>query len=176
MDNISRKISTCSNGRFVFRHENIALPITIDNLDPQLKLGGNILFRKDSFHVCLLYIEDIINKNPHLKHDFKEDVTDDFCKFINEHDISLSKFEDTFYTVSQKELLSVIIMCSVTHINDFIDLVNRKYDLALDHTPTHVTLYTLQKNRGIFLYDLHDLQELAVKIDAPSELRGLLLS
>jgi hypothetical protein len=58
-------------------------------------------------------------------------------------------------------------MCDISNLNNFFDLINKKYDLQIEYQPTHVTLYTLQPNKGIFLADSGDIEKLSKPITNP---------
>ena len=68
----------------------------------------------------------------------------------------------------QDDLRSVVVMCEISNLNNFFDSVNRKYGLAIEYPPTHVTLYTLESKPGIFLTDSSDIKNLTKTIENPT--------
>ena len=61
-------------------------------------------------------------------------------------------------------------MCKISNLNEFFEILNRKYGLDIEYPPTHVTLYTLESKPGIFLTDASDIKNLTKPISNPISL------
>ncbi len=103
--------------------------------------------------------------------DFLSSVVSDFCEFAKSNKIDEVTYRNEFRFASENERRAVIVMCDVTGLNKFFDEINKKYHMKLEYPPTHVTLYTLQLNAGIFLTDSKDIEKLSMSIENP----GLIL-
>lgn len=146
----------------------IALDVAISDLPEHIEVEGNTLLRKTSFHVSLVCIDRIVKRHSISIPDFIEKVISDFCVFINDNDISLTQYRDEFRFVQKEELKSVVVMCDVSNLGKFFNLLNEKYQLSLECQPTHVSLFTLQLDKAIFLIDSPDLENITKIISRPS--------
>lgn len=77
------------------------------------------------------------------------------------------KYRNEFKFVSQNERRTIVVMCDISNLKEFFELMNKKYNLNVEYQPTHVTIYTLQPELGIFLSDGNDLRELTKVISNP---------
>jgi len=64
--------------------------------------------------------------------------------------------------------MSLVVMCDVSNLDKFFDLINEKYQLNIEYPPTHVTLYTLQPNKGVFLTNSDEINNLTKVVSKPS--------
>lgn len=147
------------------REDTIGLPVSFLNLPATIEVEGLTLYLKTSLHISLVCIGKIIEKHNIIIPDFFNKVVTDFCEFTKMKSIDLVRCRDEFKLVSENERRSLIVMCDVSNLNKFFDLVNEKYNLQLEYPPTHVTLYTLQK--GIFLIDARAIEQLTKTIKNP---------
>lgn len=150
--------------------DTIGLPVKILDLPSVIALEDSTLILRDTFHVSLVCIGRIIEKNSVSIGDFKSRVINDFCEFSKNNVIELTGYRKEFRFVAQAERKSLVVMCDVSNLNKFFDILNQKYSLNLEYPPTHVTLYTLQKNVGIFLTDSQDINLLTRKTTPPLEI------
>ena len=157
----------CDEEKYIFKKRTIALPVSLENLPQKVKIDGYELLLKSSFHISLVCIGKIIEKHNVSIPDFENLIIKDFCEFIENHDVSLVGYRDEFRIATQNERKSVVMMADISNLNDFFDLINQKYNLDIEVHPTHVTLYTLQPDIGIFITDSDDLKQLTRKIKNP---------
>ncbi len=148
--------------------ETIGLPVTITNLPEKIEVKEYTLLRKTSFHISLVCIGKIIEKYHVTIPDFIEKIVTDFCEFVRTTSIDLVDYQDDFRFVTEAEKRSVVVFCGISNLDRFFDFINKKYSLAVEYPPTHVTLYTLQPDVGIFLTNKADLQKLTKKIERPA--------
>jgi len=151
------------------RDEVIGLPVFLTDLPPSIEVNGYTLLLKDEFHVSLVCMEKIIEKQGVPIPNFISEVTADFSAFAPENPIELLRYRNEFRFVEDKgrERKSVIVMCDVSNLGKFFDFFNEKYGLKLEYPPTHVTLYTLQPNKGIYLVDEEDMKKKTVIMQNP---------
>jgi len=160
----------CNGNKYTFRDGTITLPISLDNLPKQIKVEGCKLTLKSNFHVSLVCLKKIMEKHKISIPDFENLVIKDFCDFAKNNDVSLIRYRDEFRFATENEDKSIVVMVEVSNIDKFFDFLNKKYKLNLESQPTHVTLYTLQPDIGIFITDSKDLEQLTKVIENPIRL------
>ncbi len=161
------KLFICGGDKYIFGTSTISLPVSFKDLPPELKIENYRLLLKSSFHISLVCIGKIIEKFNISIPDFENLVIKDFCDFTQKNDISLVKYSDEFRYATQNERRSVVMMAEISNLNRFFDTLNQKYKLSTETPPTHVTLYTLQPDKGIFITDSNDLKQLTKVIENP---------
>lgn len=152
------------------KEDTIGLPVSFSGLPEKINIEGYELSLKTSFHVSLVCIGKIIKKNNLSIPDFINKVIADFCESTKRASIDLAQLRDEFRFVSQNERRTIVVMCDISNLDKFFDSINQKYGLKLEYPPTHITLYTLQPDVGIFLTDTNDLNKLTKKIEVPIKL------
>ncbi len=150
------------------QEDTIGLPVFPTGLPPRIQVEGYTLSRKTSFHVSLVCIGKIAEKqnlnDPELVHQ----IATNFCDFTSRATIELLHYRNEFRFVSAGEKRTVVVMCEVTNLDKFFDLINMEYGLKLEYPPTHVTLYNRAPYGGIFLTDSADIQQLTKQIRRPN--------
>lgn len=157
----------CNGSKYTFRDGTITLPISLKNLPKEIEIAGCKFLLKSNFHISLVCIEKITEKHNISIPDFENLIIKDFCAFTKNNDISLIKYSEEFRLAEQNENKSIVVMTEVLNINKFFDFLNQKYNLNIEYQPTHVTLYTLQPDMGIFIIDPKDLKQLTKVIQNP---------
>lgn len=149
------------------KEDTIILPVSLAGLPAEIEVKGYKLVPRTSFHVSLVCIGKIIEKHNVSIPDFINKVTNDFCNFVQIDSIDFLRYRDEFRFAALGEKRSVVVMCDVSNLDKFFTLINKKYGLKLEYPPTHVTLYTLPEQRGIFLADSEDIKKLTKPIPNP---------
>jgi hypothetical protein len=157
----------CEN-KFQFNIKNkvIGLPIKLENLPKELIVEGNTLVLKEVFHVSLVCIGKIIEKYNVSLPNFEDGIINDFCEYCRKNELKVLEYGD-FKFVEENDLKSIVVMCEISNLNKFFDLLNKKYGLSIEYPPTHSTLYTLPNKLGIFLTDTNDIKNLTKPIPNP---------
>ncbi|MBI4094703.1 MAG: hypothetical protein HY435_00730 [Candidatus Liptonbacteria bacterium] len=160
----------CGGEKYVIggpKEDTIALPIFPAGLPDTITIERDSLFRKTSFHVSLVCIGKIIEKQNVSTPNFQDKIVADFCEFTQKNNVDLLRYRDEFRFAFQNERKAIIAMCDVSNLESFFMHVNQKYGLSIEYPPTHVTLYTLQPDKGIFLTDSGDIEKLTKLISNP---------
>lgn len=152
------------------REDTIILPVSFSDFPSKIEINGYELLLKTEFHVSLVCIGKIIEKHKVTIPNFIDKIVQDFCEFTKSNAVGVLRYRNEFLFASESDLRSVVIMCDVSNLSKFFDLMNDKYGLNVKPPPTHVTLYTLT-GLGIFLTDSEDVENLTVAIENP----GILL-
>ncbi len=158
--------------KYRFGNQVISLPIFLNELPKDILIEETNLFLRSSFHVTLVAIGEIIRKHAVTIPDFELNLIQDFCDYVKKNPIEFIGFKNEYRFVSENERRSIVAMCNISNLEGFFNLLNTKYNLNIEVPPTHVTIYTLQPNKGIFLTDSSDIQKLTKIVTVP----GLTLS
>lgn len=166
---MGKKFICNSDSYFIFSPENdtIALPVSQNDEPEKIEFEGLQLFRKSTFHVSLVCIGKIQEKYQISDPEFVRHVLDYFCEYTQSSRVSFDGFRDEYWFASEGNRRSIIRMCDVQNLQGFFDVLNSKYNVEIEYPPTHVTLFTLQPEMGIFLTDKNDLARLARPISNP---------
>ena len=162
------KDNICNSDKYTYNKGYICLPIEIAPLPKTIDVDGNILNLKSTFHVSLLCIKNILEKNN--RENLEQLIIEKFCSFISKNEISFLKFNGEFRFAQFKERKTIIARCEVSHLVEFINFLSKELSIEIPLPPTHVTLFTLQPDMGI---GLNSYEELGVKskiIDIQSEI------
>ncbi len=164
-----------TNNKYVYKpaFQVIGLPVTLSGLPDSIEVKGEKLLIRSSFHISLVCIGKIIEKQQVSDAHFTQSVIEDFNDFTNTHEIELIRYLDEFRLATEDNKRSVVVRCEVSNLDLFFEHLNKKYKLSLETPPAHVTLYTLQPDIGIFLVDSADIENLTVLIPAPVSLETL---
>lgn len=157
----------CGNKYTISPTQTIALSVPLDNLPSELITNGNRLILKSSFHISLVCIQDIIIKHNVSISNFRDEVIKDFCDFVKTNDVNLLNYINDFRFAEENDLKTIVVMCEVSNLDKFFEILNKKYKLHIEYPPTHVTLYKLEDKVGIFLTDADDLKNLTKSIPNP---------
>lgn len=150
--------------------DSICLPVSISGIPASIEMEGYMLQLKTKFHATLVAAGEMLRKGKAAEPDFLRKVVADFCEFVKENPIELIRYRDEYRFMAEDEKRSVVVMVDVSNLDKFFALLNKKYNLQLEYPPTHVTLYTLQPDVGIFMTDQDDLQRLTKLIQSPVKL------
>ena len=162
------RIFICGGSKYLLTpNDTIILPVTIENLPGEIVVEDQKLILQKSFHVSLVCIKEIIRKQGVSIPSFRNLAVQDFCDFVDQNQVDLVNYSNIFRYAERDDLKTVIIMCDISNLNKFFDLMNKKYGLKIEYPPMHVTLYILEDKHGIFLTDSEDIKNLTETITNP---------
>jgi hypothetical protein len=150
--------------------DTICIPVHPEGLPEKIQVQGLDLYLPNPFHVSLVYIGQLIEKYDINIPNFKDKVVDDFCDFIRTNPMSITRYKNDEYRLASRggDKTTVVVMCEVSNLNQFFDLLNHRYGLGLKYPAPHVTLYnTLKGQPGMYLLDKDDLRNFTVPIENP---------
>lgn len=154
-------------GKFVFGHETISLSVFLKDLPKKIIFRENTFLINDFLHVSLVCIGKIIEKYNVQIPDFKDKIIKDFCEFSCKNDIKPVLYTNDYKFVEKDDKKTIVVMCKVSNLDKFFEMINKKYGLEIEYPPTHVTLYKLPGKLGIFLTDVNDIKNLTKSILNP---------
>jgi hypothetical protein len=144
-----------------YKYENgyIFLPVhpKLSDIDEMIELFNDILYVTSEFHISLLCVKDILSKFPNIK---EKDIITFFNDFVSQTDLSLFSYTLEYRIASHPDgRRSLVQMVQVPFLKDFFTLLNSEFNISLDTQPTHITLYTKQKDKGIGINTQQQLSE-----------------
>lgn len=143
---------------FLSPNKTLALRITKDkfpkDFPPTYTYGEVDFVLKDVFHISVFPIVELNAKyNLHIE---EEKLLTDFYEFVGQNPVSV-EFTDEYRYVESADRKSIVIRCVAPIINEFYELINKKYNFKILPPVPHVTIYILKDNFGIYLLDQEDL-------------------
>lgn len=154
----------CDNGYIAL--VNLRLPAMPD----KVTLHDEVYTKKSEFHISLLCIKRILSLLPNgVK---ESDLIKDFIDFQHSHPL------DTFESIHQIRIVekdirkALVLMVDVPALDVFFSELNKKYKVDLPLQPAHITLYTLQPEKGIGILSQGELETTSIPITI-DELKNL---
>lgn len=144
--------------------------ILLTNVPDTITVGQYTLLRKSELHITLLagkFLAPLLDSQNEMH--ARELLRDDLLAFTKDHDLTQFTLTGDYYLVEQEECVTIIAMVTVPVVEPFFDFLRDKYGVAFPTQPTHITLYTLQPDAGIWLTSSEDLDRYGQKI-TPKEL------
>jgi hypothetical protein len=148
-------------------HDSIGLPVEPPNLPDTITVEGYKLTRRSAFHVTLIAVGRIGTNQRTAVPNFLELILTDFRSFVEQHPVRLLRYRNEFRFASENDRRSLVVTCDLENLDRFYDVLKTRYDLQTEYPPTHVTLYTLQRDLGIFLTDSNDINRLTKSVPNP---------
>lgn len=125
-------------------------------LPKSISVGGETLLLKDSFHMSIHCIKDTRGAYPEIS---TQEVQDHFDNFVSKNPIHLKNLKPELRYCTQGEKRTIVVMVESENINEYFLDLNKTFNINVPTQPTHITLYTLQPNKGIGLTSPKDLDE-----------------
>lgn len=159
----------CNSQKYVWNRGYIHMPISIskEDLPEEISVKENTLLVKDEFHVSLFCNKNIPQSAYEKFPNIEEKILEIFCEIADQKEVSIEKISPEF-RFAQKETdrrKSLIVMVSVKNLNAFYDKINSEFNLSLEYPPTHISLYTLEKNKAIGINNSQDLDHLTESVE-----------
>jgi len=139
----------------------VPIEFSTEKVPRTVDFGGDTLKIKERFHVSLVCLRNMISTHGE---GIGQKVLDFFYTFAEHEPLEFEGFSGEYRLAEQtrgNEYRKTIVgMCVVSNIDKFYRELNQEFGTNFDTQPTHVTLYTLGKNNGIGINNLHDLKHL----------------
>jgi len=160
-------------GTKYFYNENryIVLPIEIGNLPEKISVEGNELLLKSEFHVSLVCIKRLIEPYGEAAADIEQKILELFCAFVSKNAISFLTYKDEFRLAVFEERKSIIVLCDVSNLDKFPQLLKSELGIEISIQPTHITLYTLEPDAGIGLNSKAEMEAKSHPVAVPETLK-----
>jgi 16S rRNA (adenine1518-N6/adenine1519-N6)-dimethyltransferase len=153
----------CNSSNITYDKGYIALWCDDYDLPDTIEIEGDILTKKDHFHVSLLCVKSILETHP----DKEEKIIQHFCDFTQEYEIKFKGFTKDFRLAAREERKSIVAMCKVSNLDAFAEYLSEQIGAEVAVQPTHVTIYILQHNMGIGINSPEELEEKSKLIEVP---------
>jgi len=147
----------------------IGMLVPLDGLPLSVKVQEDTFYLPTPYHVSLFYTGRLIDKYNISIPDFKNKIIEDFCEFTKINEITLTGYKNEYrLAVCDDSMKTIIVMCEVSNLNKFFDLMNKKYKLKIKYPVPHITLYnTLKGKPGWYLLDSDDVEKYTTPINNP---------
>jgi hypothetical protein len=136
-----------------------AFPKTIDINNQELSL-------KSEFHISLINagkVAALIDKNKQQQ--IENEIVEEFKDFITKLSLENYKVTKKFRFVERDERKTIIVIAEVPNLDKFFEKLRQKYGKDIPSQPTHITLYTLQPERGIGIFSENELNNESRQIE-----------
>jgi hypothetical protein len=147
----------------------IALPCNKLNIPDTMIIDGVRLCKKDTFHVSLICVKNLLFQLPNSE----QKILSLFCDYVTRQPIVFEKFTGVVHYVEDGVRKSIVAFCNVGNLVGLADYLSIELGISIPNQPAHVTLYTLQPNVGIGLNSQNDVITKSKLIQTPVELRPL---
>ena len=128
--------------------------LNLDNLHPTIVLFGDNYYLKSEFHVSLICVKEALRENPLIT---EANIVDIFNGFVGK--ISLQKVEylDEYRIATHPDgRKSIIQKVNIRGVEGLFTELRKKIHITINTQPLHVTIYTLQGDRGIGISNIED--------------------
>lgn len=156
----------CETQSITYDKGYIALWLPNYSLPETINIDEITLLKKDTFHVSLLCVDNLLKARP----ESEAEILQYFCDFLQKHKLVFEGFTGEFRLAKKDERKSIVALCAVSHLDTFAQYLTEKLGMPVPLQPAHVTLYTLQPNAGIGLNSPEEMQEKSQPIQVPKEL------
>ena len=147
--------------RYEFANGYIGLAnLDLKNLPKLIEVEGDTLLLKSEHHISLMCVKRVVELiEVEDKEALQLQIVDDFERFIGKQALTEFSLLPEFRMVERDERKSIVVMTSVSGLEDFFNVVRNKYHaLEIPMQPTHITLYTLQPEAGIGIFSDAELR------------------
>ncbi len=146
---------------------SLHMPVT-PGLPPTIEVKGYKLLLKSEFHISLIkarFVAELVN--PNRQDQIEQEIVAAFEKFIATQ--PLTEFHPTgVFRLAQVDVRKTVVgMCEVPHLQDFFDQLRATYKVDIPDQPTHITMYTLQPEKGIGLLSPAQLEQDSQVVEIP---------
>jgi hypothetical protein len=142
--------------------------IELDNLAKTIEVDEYELLIKSEFHVSLLCTKNIAPLIDDTNVDIIEsELVEFFLDFIKTTPLDTYSATNEFRLVKNNDRVTLVGMVIVPGIEGLFTELSKKYGVSLPIQPTHITVYTLQPEKGIGILSKEQLDEesLVVNVD-----------
>lgn len=147
----------------------ITLDIPIpDGLPESVDVNGQKLLLKSEFHISLINAKAIAELIDETNKDrIEAEIVEEFKEFIKEYPLDQYKLLNQFRFVQRDIRKTLIILAEVPNLNKFFERIRSKYKKKIPDQPTHITIYTLQPEKGIGILSEDSLNSESESVEVP---------
>ena len=118
-------------------YDYLMFPVNL-NIVPKIAVGSKSFISKICYHVSLLCLEGISEK----------DQTK-ILNFAQKYDLKINKVLGEFRLVTEKDQQTIIVRVRFFGLKKLISEINKEFGYHFVYPPTHITLFTLKGQTGI---------------------------
>lgn len=125
---------------------------------------GEQLHMKDELHATIMHPKSL----PELAEVQNDRFASFLASFVQKNPVRLSAFLNDFRCASEEGPSisvgagnrTIVVRCTLSNLPELFSRFNKEFKVNLPLQAAHVTLYTLQKNRGIYINDEKTMETL----------------
>lgn len=161
----------CDGQKYKYdKHGYLFFPIQLPSLPETVVIDGIKLSLKTSFHVSLICVKQFLEFE-----NIEERAVSSFCAFAASHEVSFVRFTGEFRLAQFEGRKSLVALCEISNIDLLFKFLSKELGVEVPPQPTHVTLYTLQKDVGIGLNSDSEMKSKSTKVDVSSFIKSALV-
>lgn len=138
---------------------SLNMPV-IPGLPQTIMVKGHQLTLKSEFHISLIkatYAAELIESK--RVEEIADEIVQEFEAFIAKQPLTEYAMTGEYRFVQLDVRKTVIGLATVPHLYEFFDLLRGKYKVDIPSQPTHITMYTLQPDKGIGILSEKQLEQ-----------------
>lgn len=147
--------------------------LKLNNLPTDISVNGYKLYIKDEFHISIMALQNLARLIDASNIEAVEaELKNDFLEFVTINPLNTYNLNDEFRLVKRGKRATLVAMVDLPGVEDLFSRLRKNYSVDLPTQPTHITLYTLQPNRGIGILSQEEVDRESAKVDVP-KLNGI---
>ncbi|MBI4079905.1 hypothetical protein HY414_01580 [Candidatus Kaiserbacteria bacterium] len=127
---------------------SIVLPIDPDlfgALSEVMHWGGVDFSKKEELHVTLIRVQhasELSGRSP-------EEIASFFNSFVEDNPIILGSLLNDLRQATEGGNKTILVRCTAQNLDELFAALNRTFGIAVPVQPAHITLYSVEHNKGI---------------------------
>jgi hypothetical protein len=162
-----------------YGYENTYIHLMVpmpEGLPSSIVIKGHKLLLKSEFHISLIktaFAAELIDKT--RMEEIQDEIYTLFIDFISKQPLNTFYSDNQFRFVELDIRKTLVGLVNVPHLTEFFDELRAKFGVDIPNQPTHITMYTLQPEKGIGILSEQQLEEASQSVEVP-ELAALKLA
>jgi hypothetical protein len=145
--------------------------LSLGDLPETLDIQGFHLLRRSEFHISLVCTYKIANLiDASQKDRYEAEIVTFFSEYTQSNPLNTYAPTGEYRLVKNGDRVTLIAMVTVPGIEEFFAILRQKYSVDIPLQPTHITIYTLQPEKGIGIFSHKQLEHESEIVEAPLNL------
>lgn len=143
--------------------------ITLSGLPESIDIESYTLLKKSEFHITIMGTPRMVEMITEMPSEVaRQRLVDEFFDFVKDHDMRAATLTEDFRLVRHEDRISLVIMVNVPYVDELYDRLRASTGVDIPTQPAHITLYTLQPDKGIPIQSNAVLQTESVVVEVSS--------
>ena len=149
-----------NNSDVYLKYEYLMYPVNL-NIVPEMRVGSDLFFAKNSYHISLLCLEGIPKTNQ-----------TEILSFAQKYNLKLGKITSIFRLVIEEDQQTIIVRIRLFGLKKLIFGINKNFGYKFEYPPTHITLFTLRGQTGVGINTCKRYRQIGNQI-SPGDIKRL---